>query len=79
MSKRFKYAPNIKDVIIKPIFASILMIGTVLYLYTQALKYSGSNSISCLIAVFVGIIIYMISLFVLKIFSVEEIKGRLRN
>ncbi|MDU7964342.1 MAG: polysaccharide biosynthesis protein [Clostridium perfringens] len=54
MSKRFKYAPNIKDVIIKPIFASILMIGTVLYLYTQALKYSGS-------------------------FSVEEIKGRLRN
>ena len=79
MAKRFKYAPNIKDVIIKPIFASILMIGTVLYLYTQALKYSGSNSISCLIAVFVGIIIYMISLFVLKIFSVEEIKGRLRN
>ena len=79
MAKRFKYAPNIKGVIIKPIFASILMIGTVLYLYTQALKYSGSNSISCLIAVFVGIIIYMISLFVLKIFSVEEIKGRLRN
>ncbi|MGG5463156.1 putative polysaccharide biosynthesis protein [Clostridium sp. B9] len=79
MARKFKYFPNLINVLIKPILASVLMIGTVLYLYSEALKYSGSNSIACLIAIFMGIIIYMISLVVLKIFSVEEIKGRLKN
>ena len=73
------YFPNLINVVIKPFFASGLMIGCVLYLYSEGLKYSGNNGIACLIAIFVGIIIYMISLVVLRIFSIEEIKGRLKN
>ena len=79
MARKFGYFPNLINVVIKPFFASGLMIGCVLYLYSKGLKYSGNNGIACLIAIFVGIIIYMISLVVLRIFSIEEIKGRLKN
>lgn len=62
---------------IKPIFASITMMFVVIFGYNIMYSYLGSNSIACLISVFLGGVVYGIMIMILRVFKVEEIKGRL--
>lgn len=62
---------------IKPLFASVIMIITVLICYMQLYTYTGSNGIACLLSISIGGIIYILAIVVLKIFSIKEIKSKM--
>ena len=53
------------------------MSAGVVMTYVKVMKSIESDSISCLLAIFVGIIIYMIAIMLLNVFRLEDIKGRL--
>ena len=53
------------------------MIVVVLFSYNFIMERLDSNSISCLLSIFMGIIIYMIAILIFKVFEVDEIKNRL--
>ena len=61
----------------KPLAAALAMSAGVVMTYVKVMKSIESDSISCLLAIFVGIIIYMIAIMLLKVFRLEDIKGRL--
>ena len=63
----------------KPSFGSIAMMITVLILYNTLYKSTGINSISCLVSIGIGAIIYAASILVLKVFNINEIKNRFRK
>ena len=62
---------------IKPSIASLIMIVCVLITYVFLFYKTSKNTSSCLIAIFLGIIIYGISIIVLKIFNLDEIKSKI--
>ena len=70
---------SIYEAFIKPGYASVTMMLVVLLSYNFIMERLQSNTISCLISVFMGIIIYMIAILFFKIFKVEEIKNRLER
>lgn len=71
------YKINFYELILKPCFASLVMISAVLVSYYYLLRYTLSNSLSCLISIFVGIIIYLLLLLLLKIIDFDMIKDRI--
>ena len=68
---------SIYDSFVKPGYASVAMIVVVLFSYNFIMERLDSNSISCLLSIFMGIIIYMIAILIFKVFEVDEIKNRL--
>ena len=70
---------NFYNILIKPCFAATLMMFPVLLSYNFIYKYIGSNGLSCLISIFLGMIVYIILVIVFKIFEVNEIKKRLNR
>lgn len=62
---------------VKPSLAAVFMIIGVLFSYIFVFNKTGSNTSSCLIAIFLGIIIYGILILILRIFSIDEIKNRI--
>ena len=68
---------NIYNSFVKPAYASVLMIIGVLFSYSFLMENTQKNSISCLLSIFMGIIIYMIAILIFKVFEVDEIKNRL--
>lgn len=72
-----QYRININDLIIKPSICSIVMIMGVVTAYYCLLGCTRSNALSCLISIFVGIIIYLLLLFSLKIVDFDMIKDRI--
>ena len=63
--------------LIKPVYASIGMGVCVLLSYKFMFLYTGSNGISCLISIFLGIIIYITLIMLMKVFKVSEVMDRL--
>lgn len=68
---------SIYESFVKPAYAAISMIIVVLFSYNFIMERLDSNSISCLLSIFMGIIIYMIAILIFKVFEVDEIKNRL--
>lgn len=62
--------------LIKPAYASIIMIVTVVFIYVKVYNYTISNSISCLIAILVGIIVYIILVLMFKVVDYNELARR---
>lgn len=67
---------DLYKVLIKPAYASIAMILSVVFVYVKVYNYTISNSISCLIAVFVGIIIYGMLILTFKVIDYKGLKNR---
>ena len=57
----------------------LIMMLFVLISYNILYKNTTSNGISCLISIFLGMIIYMLLIIVFKVFNIEEIKSRIRK
>ncbi|MGG7059495.1 putative polysaccharide biosynthesis protein [Clostridium nigeriense] len=68
---------NVYKSFIKPSIAAIIMIIGVLISYIFLFNKTGSNTSSCLIAIFLGIIIYVMLILILRIFSIDEIKNKI--
>lgn len=77
LKKRLKLKLDIYQTSIKPIIAAFVMILGVLSAYLYLFNKTGSNGSSCLIAIFLGIIIYMALILILKVFSLDEIRSRI--
>ena len=74
-----KITMNFYEILIKPCFAATIMMIFVLLSYNSIYINIGSNGLSCLISIFLGMIVYIILIIVFKVFEVDEIKKRLRR
>lgn len=74
---KLKSRLNIKETLIKPLFASLLMIIGVLFMFLYLQKTITSNTISCLGSILFGIILYIILIIVLRIFTLDDIKSKI--
>lgn len=59
--------------LIRPAYASIIMILVVVFIYVKIYNYTINNSISCLIAIFIGIIVYIILILAFKVMNIKEL------
>lgn len=64
---------------IKPAYAASAMMIVVIIMYNIIYRNTGSNSISCLLSIGVGVIIYFMGILVLKVFSIEEVKNKFQK
>ena len=62
---------------IKPFISSLVMGVSVIGTYLFTLSILGNAGLCCLIAIFVGIIIYGIVIMLLRVFEIDEIKNRI--
>ena len=76
LKTKIKTKLDVYDVMIKPLLSSLIMgiVVTLTYIFTMGR--TNNNSISCLLSIFVGIIIYIIAILVFRVFSINEIKNR---
>lgn len=77
LRREMKIRINFYEVLVKPLFASIIMIVTVAFLYIVVISKTGSNALSCLVSVFTGVIIYAIFIVMFGIFKYDYVKNRL--
>lgn len=62
---------------LKPVVSALVMGVGVLATYLISLSYIGNSGLCCLIAIFVGIIVYGIVIMLLKVFEIDEIKSKI--
>lgn len=67
---------NLYENFIKPAYAGSFMMIGVLIIYNMTYRSVGSNSIACLLSISVGVIIYAVSILMLKVFDFNEIRSR---
>lgn len=77
LKRRLKIKFGLYENFIKPALASVGMIVSVLSAYIFMMGKSFSESLSCLVAVFLGIIIYMALILLLRVFSIDDLKERI--
>ena len=64
---------------IKPIYAACIMMIIVLFAYNIIYRNTLSNGISCLLSISIGVIIYFMAILILKVFSIDELKDRMKR
>lgn len=79
MKYKLRIKVNLYEILIKPTYASVIMMLFVLISYNFLYKNTTSNGISCLISILLGMIIYMSLIIAFKMFNIEEIKSRIRK
>lgn len=76
LKKNLNVKINNIDAFVKPAIASIIMIIAVVFSYANVYNYTMSRGLSCIISILIGVLIYLIFIFLLKIFEYEEIKRK---
>ncbi|PRR77191.1 Stage V sporulation protein B [Clostridium liquoris] len=76
LRKTLSVSINYYNILIKPLYAGVIMIIGVLFIFTYTYNYTLSNTIACLAAVFSGILIYSILIIVMGIFSYDYFKSK---
>jgi len=76
VKKLLKVKINVYEVFVKPLFVSLIMIISVVFIYNNVYNYTQSNGISCLISIAIGIIVFGVLSIMFRIFTVEDIKGK---
>ena len=72
LKKHIKLKLNFTNCIIKPVMATIMMMAIMQFGYTRIIKVCSQN-ISTLISIIIGLILYIILIFLLRIFRKSEI------
>ena len=72
LNKEIKLQMNFKNHIFKPIFASAIMGGIVYFAYKLLISTLG-NSISTIIAIFIGVVVYLVLVLATKMLTKEDI------
>lgn len=70
---------NIYKTTIKPCYAATIMSIFVIISHKIVLNYIKSSNIACIAAILVGIIVYSIFIFIFSIFSINEVKIRIKT
>ncbi|MCB2356205.1 polysaccharide biosynthesis protein [Clostridium estertheticum] len=78
-----KKSLNIKfnkiDAFVKPAIAAIIMIVAVVFSDVIVYNYTMSGGLSCIISILIGVIVYLIFIFLLRVFEYQEIKNKFLN
>ena len=77
MQRKLQVKVNLNDVLVKPAFASLIMIIGVMASFTFLRNNSVGSSLACLISIVLGIIIYVVLIIILGVFSYNYIKEKL--
>jgi stage V sporulation protein B len=65
------------DAIVKPGYASLIMITAVVFLYKYVYNYTMSNGIACVLSISIGILIYGVFIFIFGIFDYGYFKRKI--
>lgn len=76
LKKNLNIKVNIVGAFVKPAIASIIMIIAVVFSNASVYNYTMSVGLSCIISIIIGIIVYLLFIFLLGIFEYEEIKKK---
>ncbi len=75
-----KKSLNIKfnrvDTFVKPFIAAVIMIVAVVFSNAIVYNYTMSKGLSCIISILIGVVVYLIFVFLLRIFEYQEIKKK---
>ncbi|AYD41282.1 polysaccharide biosynthesis protein [Clostridium fermenticellae] len=77
LKKKLNISIKWMDDFIKPLFASILMTIAVVIIYMNVYNYTMSSRVACLLAILLGMIIYLILVVAFGIFKYDYIKNRI--
>lgn len=77
LKKTLRIKINYYGVMIKPAYASILMIICVVFINYYVYNYTGNIAVSAIIAILGGVIVYSILIILLGVFKLDTIKRRL--
>ncbi len=77
LKKNLNIKINRVDSFVKPAIAAIIMIVAVVFSNANVYNYTRSRGLSCLISILIGIIVYLIFIFLLRIFEYDEIKKKI--
>jgi len=77
LKKNLNMKFNHVDAFVKPTFAAIMMIIAVVFSYANVYNYTMSRGLSCIISILIGVVVYIIFIFLLRVFEYEEIKKKL--
>ena len=76
LKKNLNIKVNIVGAFVKPAIASIIMIIAVVFSNASVYNYTMSVGLSCVISIIIGIIVYLLFIFLLGIFEYKEIKKK---
>lgn len=79
LKKNLNIKINHVDALLKPVIAAIIMIIAVVFSYANVYNYTMSKGLSCIISILIGVVVYLIFIFLLKIFEYEEIKKKIKR
>ncbi|MFA9397935.1 MAG: oligosaccharide flippase family protein [Clostridiaceae bacterium] len=77
--KTLRIKMNIYELFLKPAMASIIMIIFVEFIYLYVYNVTVSMDLACIVAIFIGVIIYLLLVVVFKIFSYKFLKEKFRR
>jgi stage V sporulation protein B len=77
LKRTLKTKINYYDAVVKPGYASLIMITAVVFLYKYVYNYTMSNGIACLLSILIGILIYGVFIFIFGIFNYDYIKQKI--
>lgn len=76
LRRKLKVSINLFEVMLKPLFASLLMVICVIIIYMNVYNYIMSSRIACLLSILIGVIIYSMLVVMFGIFKYSYIKKR---
>jgi stage V sporulation protein B len=76
LKKKLNINIDLYDVMLKPIFASLIMTIIVVMIYMNVYNYSMSSRIACLLAILFGVVIYFVLIILFGVFKYSYIKNR---
>ncbi|WP_461207199.1 putative polysaccharide biosynthesis protein [Clostridium sp. DL1XJH146] len=79
IKNKLKISINLYETIIKPTYAATFMIIIVLFVFIKSYNLTNSNTISCILSVSLGIIVYGIQIVIFEIFNYAKLKAKLIN
>ena len=79
MKKLMSVGIDYYKLLIRPAYASVVMIISVLYTYAMLLREEASQGIACLISIFVGIIIYVIFILAFGVIDYDYVRTKIYN
>lgn len=79
MKLKLKYKSDLKEIFLKPLLASVIMIIGTLSLFLFLLDRMNSIVLNCILSISVGGVIYISLVLILGIFNYEYFKGKIDN
>ena len=79
LKKQLNITINFYNVILKPSFASLIMIIAVVLIYENVYNYTINSNISCVVSIFSGALIYSFLILIFGVFDYRYLRNRLRK